>query len=215
MQKRSKKQEKAVAKKLANVRFAEERAPDRGYAQSTAVSVPILGVHEKYQFIETYRGCYVKSYLIGDNNYLTAPEEEQMTVYKGWKSLLNSFGTEVEAALTIYNHSINLRKFCERVMYKETGDGFDDYRKELNEILMQRMKEERNGIQKDKYLTIAVHEHNAVKAARAFHRLDQDINKTLSRFGSSATPVPLEEWLDVLYGFIMIRKSIWYRKLRY
>lgn len=200
MQKRSVKQKHTTAKKMANIRFAEERAPDRGYAQSTAASVPILGIHEKYQMIETYRGCYVKNYLLGDNNYLTAPEEEQLTVYKGWKSLLNSFGTEVEAALTIYNHSVNLREFYEKVLYKESGDGFDDYRKEINDILLQRMKEGRNGIRKDKYVTIAVHEHNAVKAARVFRRLEQDINKTLSRFGSVATSVPLEEWLDVLYG---------------
>lgn len=178
----------------------EQRIPDSGFAQSTVQSVPILGVHEKYQFIETYRGCYVKSYRLGDNNYLTAPEEEQLTVYKGWKRLLNSFGTNVEAALTIYNHSINMQEFCEQALYKEAGDGFDDYRKELNEIMMQRIREGRNGIQRDKFLTIAVHAHDAVKAAGVFHRMDQDIDKTLGRFGSSAAPVPLEERLDILYG---------------
>lgn len=200
MSQKDKKKNTAYAKQRANLHFAETKAPDRGYVQSTAASVPILGVHEKHQFIETYRNCYVKDYLLGGINYLTAPEEEQMTVYKGWKSLLNSLGTNMEAALTIYNHSVNLREFCESALYKETGDGFDDYRKELNDIILQRMKEGRNGIQKEIYLTVAVHEHNAVKAARAFHRLDKDINKTLSRFGSSAIPVSLEDWLDVLYG---------------
>lgn len=60
-------------------------------------------VHEKYGLIETYPGCYVKSYLIGDNNYLTAPEEEQNVYYRGWKKVLNSFGSNVEFAL--YNDS--------------------------------------------------------------------------------------------------------------
>ncbi len=44
--------------------------------QTAQKTVPVVGVHEKYGLIETYPGCYVKSYLIGDNNYLTAPEEE-------------------------------------------------------------------------------------------------------------------------------------------
>lgn len=35
MQKRSVNQKDTTAKKMANIRFAEERAPDRGYAQST------------------------------------------------------------------------------------------------------------------------------------------------------------------------------------
>ena len=79
-----------MEKEKRNVRqnftgMEKSRIPDMGFAQSTAESVPIVGVHENYQLLETYKGCYVKSYLIGDNNYLTAPEEEQMVVYKGWK----------------------------------------------------------------------------------------------------------------------------------
>ena len=199
MQKTKVRQKKAFIKK-SDIRLTENKAPDISYAQSTSSSVPIVGVHEKYQFIETYRNHYVECLLLGENNYLTAPEEEQLTIYKGWKSLLNSFGTDVEASLVIYNHSVNVREFCEGVLYKECGDGFDEYRKELNEIILQRMKEGRNGLQKDKYLLISVHAHNAVKAARTFHRMNQDINKTLNGFGSSATQIPLDEWLDILYG---------------
>lgn len=174
--------------------------PDCGFAQTTAASVPILGVHEKYKFIETYKKCYVKTYRIGDNNHQTAPEEEQLINYKGWKRLLNSFGVNMEAAITIHCHNINMQEFCERALFKDAGDGFDDYRKELNEIILQRIREGRNGIQRDKYLTVAVHAHSAEKAARIFRRLDQDIDKTLSRFGSCAAVVPLEEMLDILYG---------------
>lgn len=200
MSKTEKQKDMDYKKQLSDLYFVKNKAPDRGYVQSTAASVPILGIHEKYQMIEIYRGCYVKNYLIGGINYLTAPEEEQMAVHNGWKSMLNSFGPNMEAALSIYACRVNEQEFYERVLYKETGDGFDDYRKELNDIILQRMKEGRNGIRKEKYLTVAVHEHNAVKAARTFHRLDQDLNKTLSRFGSSAEPMPLEDWLDVLYG---------------
>ena len=67
-----------------------EHVPTQNYAQSSAASVPIVGVHEKYGLIETYPGCFVKSYLIGDNNYLTAPEEEQNVYYRGWKKVLNT-----------------------------------------------------------------------------------------------------------------------------
>lgn len=200
MQKKSIKQKKSSISSTSNIRFSDGRAPDRSYAQSTSASVPIAGIHEKYQLIETYRNHYVECLLLGENNYLTAPEEEQQTVYKGWKSLLNSFGADVETSLMIYNHSVNVREFCEGVLYKETGDAFDDCRKELNEIILQRMNEGRKGIQKDKYLIISIHAHNVIKAARAFHRMNQDINKTLSRFGSSAVQVSLDEWLDMLYG---------------
>ena len=102
-------------------------------------TVPIVGVHEKYGLIETYKGCYVKSYLIGDNNYLTAPEEEQNVYYRGWKKVLNSFGSNVEFALTFNNRSINMTDFFESVLIKETGDEFDHLRKQMNTIIVDRM----------------------------------------------------------------------------
>ena len=80
------------------------------------------------------RGCYVKSYLLGDNNYQTAPEEDQLIIYKGWKKLLNSFGSNMEAAIIVNNHSINMQEFCEKVLHKETRDGFDDLRKVWNDM---------------------------------------------------------------------------------
>ena len=177
-----------------------EHVPTQNYAQSSAASVPVVGVYEKYQLIETYKCCYEKSYYIGNNNYLTASEDEQNVVYKGWKKVINSLGTDVEAAITIYTHSVNMEDYCEKALYKEVGDAHDGYRKEMNDIILNRLKEGRNGIQVDKFITIAVHAHNVIKAARAFHRIDQDIEKTMSRIGSSAVPVPLEEMLDILYG---------------
>lgn len=59
-----------MEKEKRNVRqnytgMEKSRIPDMGFAQSTAESVPIVGVHENYQLLETYKGCYVKSYLIG------------------------------------------------------------------------------------------------------------------------------------------------------
>ena len=83
MQKTKVRQKKAFIKK-SDIRLTENKAPDISYAQSTSSSVPIVGVHEKYQFIEIYRNHYVECLLLGENNYLTAPEEEQLTIYKGW-----------------------------------------------------------------------------------------------------------------------------------
>lgn len=163
-------------------------------------TVPIVGVHEKYGLIETYKGCYVKSYLIGDNNYLTAPEEEQNVYYRGWKKVLNSFGSNVEFALTFNNRSINMTDFFESVLIKETGDEFDHLRKQMNTIIVDRMQDGKNGIQKDKYLTVAVHTDKPKKAGEVFRRLDRDLHKSLVKIGSYAKVIPLEERLEILFA---------------
>ena len=76
-------------------------APNPINIETVQASVPIYAVHEQYDLIETQEGCFVKSYLLGDNNYLTAPEEEQRMSFLGWRKVINSFGTNMEFALTI------------------------------------------------------------------------------------------------------------------
>lgn len=191
---------KNIKKEKKKATAPRSSIPVKVNIETVQQTVPIIAVHEKYELIETYPGCYVKSYLIGDNNYLTAPEEEQKTAFLGWRKVLNGFGTNMEFALTINNRNINQEDFRDSVLMKETGDPHDYLRKQMNKIIMDRMTDGRNSIQKDKYLTVAVHVESAEKAATVFHRLDRDIDKSLSKIGSSAKVIPLEERLEILYG---------------
>lgn len=175
-------------------------APVKLNTETIQQSVPIIAVHEKYGLIETYTGCFVKSYYIGDNNYLTAPDEDQLEMFAGWRRVLNSFGNNMEFAVTINNRTMNEDDIREANMMKETGDEFDYLRKQMNQIIMDRVSDGKNSIRKDKYLTIAVHESEVSKAALVFNRLDRDIDRSLIRIGSSARPVKLEDMLEILYG---------------
>ena len=120
-------------------------------------SVPIWAVHEKENIIESYPGCYVKCYKLTNINYQTATEDEQDSVLTKWRAYLNSLGNNQEMQLTIFNRAINMRQFKEEVLLKEAGDGFDDLRKQMNEITTSRIMEGKNGIRKDAYVTISVH----------------------------------------------------------
>lgn len=168
--------------------------------ETVQATVPIYAIHEQYDLIETYEGCFVKSYLLGDNNYLTAPEEEQRMSFLGWRKVLNSFGTNMEFSLTINNRNINQQDFRDSVLLKETGDEYDYLRKQMNKIITDRMTDGRNSIQKDKYLTVAVHVETPEKAAAVFHRLDRDIDKSMTKIGSFAKPLSVEDRLEILYG---------------
>lgn len=184
---------------LDSVIAQKDAPPVQINTETSQATIPIIGVHEQYGLIETYKGCYVKIYRLGDNNYMTAPEEEQEVDYRGWRKLINSFGTNCEFALTINNRSVNQQEFCDNVLIKEVGDKFDYLRKQMNTIILNRMNEGKNGIIKDKYLTVAVHTLSAKKAYAVFQRMDKNIDKSLQNIGSFVTPLPLEEALDILY----------------
>lgn len=184
---------------LDNIINQKDTPPVHINTETSQATIPITGVHEQYGLIETYKGCYVKIYRLGDNNYMTAPEEEQEVDYRGWRKLINSFGTDCEFALTINNRPVNQQEFCDNVLIKEVGNRFDNLRKQMNTIILNRMNEGKNGIIKDKYLTVAVHTLTAKKAYAVFQRMDKNIDKSLQNIGSFVAPLPLEEALDILY----------------
>lgn len=163
-------------------------------------SVPIIGIHDRYNLIETREGCYVRLYKIKDINYITSPEEEQQAIFLGWRRVLNSFGDNMEAALTIYNRTIKEDAFREDVLMKETGDAYDALRKEINQIILDRAKDGKNNIEKEKYLTIAIHADTAKKASEAMHRMDTQLGDAFSKIKSEATPVEIEDALEILYS---------------
>ena len=163
-------------------------------------SVPIYGVHERYGMIETYPGCFTRMYRIGDNNYMTAPDEEQEIDNRGWQRVLNSFGANMEASLTIYNRDINREEFAGGVLLKEKGDEHDYLVKQMNRIISDRIAEGRDGRHKDKFLTVGIHVPQVKKAAQVFERLDRDLDKELKKIRSAALPVPIEERLEILFG---------------
>lgn len=163
-------------------------------------SVPIAGVHERYGVIETYPGCFTRMYRVGDNNYMTAPDEEQEIDSKGWQRVLNSFGSNMEAELTVYNRNVSREEFAGGVLLKEKGDGHDYLVKQMNRIISDRIAEGKDGRIKEKFLTVGIHVPEIRKAAQVFGRLDRDLDKELKKIRSAAVPVPIEERLEILFG---------------
>nr|MCR4757819.1 hypothetical protein [Butyrivibrio sp.] len=166
---------------------------------TTQKTIRINGVYEKYGLIETSKGRFVKIYRLGDNNYLTAMEEEQAQIYEGYRKVLNSFGSNVDFAITIFNRTINENEVSEDVLIKEAGDEWDYLRKQMNTIILDRIKEGKNGIVKAKYLSVSVESRTPKKAFDEFSRISNDLNKSFEKIGSFAIPLTLPEEIEILY----------------
>lgn len=167
-------------------------------------SIPIQSVHDKVNLIEVYDGCYTRSYDLANVNYQTASEDEQDLILTKWRAYLNSLGSNMELNLSIFNRNINLHQFEEEVLLKETGDGYDDFRKDMNKVITARVMEGKNGIKRDTYITLAVHTDSVKKAGDVFKRLDNDIDKHMKSIGSSAKPIKIEEKLEIIHDIYNI-----------
>lgn len=183
---------------MAN-RYKVKGIPDR-VVETAQDAVPILTVHDKENLVEGYKGQYSRSYKLSDVNYSTLAQEEQENFFERWRAYINSLGANTEMALTIFNRAINISDFRDAVLDKERGDSLDELREESNKITLSRVEEGKNGIRTDKYITLSVHTDSVRKAKEVFHRLDRDIDNSMTKLGSSAKAVSIEDRIDMLYG---------------
>lgn len=57
-------------------------------------------MHDGFELINSYDGMFVKSYRLGEINYLTASEDEQGVLLTRWRGILNSISNNCEFAIT-------------------------------------------------------------------------------------------------------------------
>lgn len=151
--------------------------------------------------IEIEPGTFTKTFPLVDVNFKIESSETQEAIYSMYEDLLNSFGADVDAEITIFNHSVNKEKFRDEVLLKYKNDGCDDLREEYNGMLLGKINDGQNGLTHDNYLTVAVKAENIEKAYNMFAKLDIDIQAAIKRINKVETnPLTLAERLDVLYN---------------
>lgn len=112
-------------------------------------------VYGKYIF-EVEKNRYSVTYAFSDVTYDAADAAEQERIFLAYGDLLNSFDTSDDIQITLHNNVINQKEFSSQILLKHAGDGFDEYRDEYNEMLLDKMQQGQNGITTKKYFTVTV-----------------------------------------------------------
>lgn len=109
------------------------------------------------------------------------------------------FGSDVNVQVTIYNRPTHRDEGAGRLM-QAAGDGYDEYREEMNSVILDKMREGKNNLRKEKYLTVSVPAKNAGEAELLFRRMDSDIDAAVKKINPSGTePMGFGERLNMLY----------------
>lgn len=143
---------------------------------------------------------YTKSYRFLDINYAIASKEEKTGLFLDYGDLLNSFDSSVMVKITVNNHKIDLHKFKEDILIPFKEDGLDGYRKEYNEMLLDKLKESDDIVQ-EKYLTLTVFKNNVEEARSYFSRIGMELSSHFAKLGSGCIELNLEERLKILHDF--------------
>lgn len=133
---------------------------------------------------------YSKTYLVPDINYSALTQEEQLDKMQTYIDLLNGFDDTSSVQLSLINTEINKEEFEGKLFLKEKNDGLDNYRKEFNSILHNRIVQGQNGLQCRKYITITTFAHNFETANSRLCNLEAHLITSLNKLGTN--PIPLD-----------------------
>ena len=166
--------------------------------KSIQETIEIMAVAENGIF-EVARNRYSKCYRFQDINYTTATEYEQIGIFERYCKFLNTLDCNFK--ITINNKNKNMIDLRQNILLAYCNDGYDHFRKIYNDIIEEKIREGRQGIEQERYLTITIERKNFEEAKAQFATLEATIHKAFIELGAEIVPLSGDERIKVLYDY--------------
>lgn len=207
---------KSASGNAANTKSKQmKKSPLTDVPKTVQGSIPYLGVYENGIF-QNDENTYSKVYKIPDMNFLIEDTERQKEIFGNFMELLSSFGPEVHVQQVIFNKTIKPAELESKVLMKTQNDKLNEYREEMNEMLIDKMAKASNNIIHEKYFVLSVEADNIVTAKATFERLDREISAGFERVTKTTTkPLTLIERLSLMYDIYNMDSNVpFYRRTK-
>lgn len=192
------------AKDIDKARLAKQKKPKktkersvRRVAKTVQDTIPYEHVHGKYIF-EVEKNRYSATYSFSDVTYAAADSAEQERIFLAYGDLLNSFDTSDDIQITLHNNVINHQEFSSRILLKHANDGYDEYRDEYNDMLLDKMQQGQNGITTKKYITITVTATNLELAQQKLAAKELYMGSCFQKIGSNIEKLKANERIRII-----------------
>ena len=116
--------------------------------------IPIKAIYDDGIF-QVGKDKFSKSFKFTDINYAVASREDKEAMFLEYSELLNSFDSGATTKITINNRRLNRANFEQSILMPMRGDACDVYRREYNQMLLDKTTGA-NGIIQEKYITVSV-----------------------------------------------------------
>ena len=143
---------------------------------------------------------FSKTYRFSDINYLVASREDKESMFLTYSELLNSLDSGAVTKITINNRRMNKANFERSILMPMQGDFLDEYRREYNQMLLDKATCG-NGIIQEKYITISVVKKDVEEARAYFSRVGADLISHFAALGSKCVELDASERLRILHDF--------------
>ena len=172
--------------------------------KSIQETIEILKISENGIF-EVANGKYSKCYMFTDINYTTTTDDEQVDIFERYCKLLNSLDCNFK--ITINNKNKNMEDFRNLILIPYLNDGYDDFRKVYNDIIEEKMREGRQGIEQERYLTITIERKNFEEAKTQFATIEATLSKAYGEIGAGIRALSGNKRLKILHDYYRLGKE--------
>ena len=118
---------------------------------------------------------YSKCWRFTDINYAIASKDDKTSMFLDYSELLNALDSNATTKITVCNKRMNKHAFEESILLPLQGDQYDGYRKEYNDMLLDKVTDVSNSIVQERYVTVSVAVKNIDEARSYFIRLLQTV----------------------------------------
>lgn len=172
-------------------------------------AIPITAIYDDGIF-QVGKDKFSKTFKFSDINYAVASRDDKEEVFLEYSELLNSLDSGATTKITINNRRMNRLDFEKNILIPMRGDELDEYRKEYNQMLLDKATGA-NSIVQDKYMTISVNKKSVEDARSYFARVGADLIAHFSRLGSKCVELDTDERLRIFHDFYRVGEESSFR----
>ena len=144
---------------------------------------------------------YSKCWRFSDINYAIASKDDKTAMFLDYSELLNALDSCATTKITICNRQMNKQAFEESILLPLRSDLFDCYRKEYNDMLMDKVTDVSNSIVQERYITVSIASKDVEEARSYFGRVGADLMAHLAQLSSTCEELDSTERLRIFHDF--------------
>ena len=133
---------------------------------------------------------YSKCWRFTDINYAIASKDDKTSMFLDYSELLNALDSNATTKITVCNKRMNKQAFEKSILLPLQGDQYDGYRKEYNDMLLDKVTDVSNSIVQERYVTVSVAVKDIDEARSYFNRVGADLSSHLSQLSGQRGAIP-------------------------
>lgn len=142
---------------------------------------------------------------VSDINYSLIKMSDQKAIFSTLCEVLNFLNAGDECQINIINSNIEVTSLKRRLSMDLKDDGFDKYRKELNEYLLDTCTDtEGSSVKKDIYLTIKIEAKSMQEARNKLNKITNEISSLFKSVSAACTKLNTKERLEIMHNIFRL-----------